>query len=188
MDNIRLTLDSPGLMDALCSAVAMGGSAIDFCVENNLRYDLLIAWIFDSPERTTRYNGALDARGEWTIQRVLLELKRMSTVDVRSAYNDDGTLKDIKSLSPELAACVASIEVDEIFEGTGLQRTWKGYTRKVKFWDKNSALEKLGKTLALFVERHDHTHRGTITHMGEITVADDAGLPKPLRFDLGSKN
>lgn len=156
-----------------------------FCVENELRYDLLVAWVFDDQERTRRYNGALDARGEWTIQRVLLELKRMSTVDVRGAYNDDGTLKDIKSLSPELAACIAGIETDEIFEGTGEHRTWIGYTKKVKFWDKNSAIEKLGKTLALFIERHDHVHRGNITHMGEITVTDETGLPKPLRFDVG---
>lgn len=181
----KLTLQSPELLDSLCSAVAMGGSAIDFCVEHELRYDLLIAWVFDDPKRAERYNGALDARGEWLIQRVLLELNRMGTVDVRQAYNENGTLKDIASLSPELAACIAGIEVDEIFEGSGNERTWIGYTKKVKFWDKNSALEKLGKTLALFVDRHEHVHRGNITHMGEITVVDETGAAKPLRFDVG---
>ena len=186
MDNIRLTLDSPDLLNELCSAVSMGGSAIDFCVENNLRYDLLIAWIFDDKDRTAKYNGALEARGEWMIQRVLLELKRMSTVDVREAYNENGTLKDIASLSPELAACIAGIEVDEIFEGSGPARTWTGYTKKVKFWDKNSALEKLGKTLALFVDRHEHNHSGSITHMGDITITDESGVKTPLRFDVGS--
>lgn len=178
-------MSSPDFLDLLCSHVSMGGSAIDFCSMHECRYDEVIRWIYGDKARGDQYNGALDARGEWTIQRVLLELKRMSTVDVRGAYNENGTLKDIKLLSPELAACIASIEVDEIFEGSGPDRTWTGYTRKVKFWDKNSALDKLAKTLALFVERHDHVHRGAVTVMGEITVTDGDGVKIPLRFDVG---
>ena len=181
-------MSSPDFLDLLCSHISMGGSAIDFCSMHECRYDEVIRWIYGDKARGDQYNGALDARGEWMIQRVLLELKRMSTVDPALAYDDNNCLVDVKNIPAEMRACIAEISVFEEFQGAGKDREFIGYTRKVKFWDKNSALEKLGKTLALFVERHDHTHRGNITHMGEITVVDEVGVAKPLRFDLGSKN
>ena len=170
-------------MDILCAHVTMGGSPIDFCSTHSMRYDHLTNWLYDDPDRQARYNAAIDARTEWLIQRVLLELKRISTLDIRGAYNDDGTLKNIKDLSPEMAACLSSCEVDEIFEGEGKNRIWTGYTKKIRFWNKNQALELLGKNLAMFIERHDHLHRGTVQVMPAITVDD-----KPLRYDIGSAN
>jgi hypothetical protein len=51
-----------------------------------------------------------------------------------------------------MAGAVASIEVDELFDGKGKGRKFIGYTKKVKFWDKNSGIEKAMKHLGLFAE------------------------------------
>src|SRR5690606_30103332 len=34
------------------------------------------------------------------------------------------------------------------------------YVHKIKFWDKNSALEKIARHLGMFVDRIEHTGRG----------------------------
>lgn len=180
---IDMTLDQPNLLDLLCAHVTMGGSSIDFCHDHNIRYDHLSAWLYDDPKRLERYNAALDARTEWLVQRVLLELKRIAIADFREAWNDNGTLKDIKSLSPGIAACLASVEIEELYDGTGKDRTWIGYTKKIRFWNKNEALALLGKNLAMFIERHDHLVRGTVQVMPAVTVDN-----KPLRYDLGGAN
>ena len=55
-----------------------------------------------------------------------------------------------------IAACVASVEVEELFEwegeGDDRKKTHIGYTKKVKFWDKNKSLDMIGRHLKLFGE------------------------------------
>ena len=45
---------------------------------------------------------------------------------------------------------IASVEVREEFEGQGESRKLVGYTRKVKFWDKPSAINMVMRHLGLF--------------------------------------
>ena len=169
-----LTLQSTNVLDLLCAHVTMGGSSIDFCHDHNIRYDHLSAWLYDDPKRLGRYNAALDARTEWIIQRVLLELTRLATVDVREAFRPDGSPKHLNELSPALAACISSISVDS--DG-------KQHVRFRAMTDKMRAMELLGKNFAMFIERHDHLVRGTVQVMPAVTVDD-----KPLRYDIGSTN
>ena len=129
-----MIFSSEGFIDALCSAIANGGSPIDFCDEHKLRFDDLIAWLSEKNLRLDRYNSALKARDEWLIQRIMLELKRIAVVDIRDVFDDNGNLKDIKKLSPELASCVQSIETFEEFQGEGKDREFIGYTKKIKFY------------------------------------------------------
>jgi phage terminase small subunit len=96
---------------------------------------------------------------------ILLELSRVGYSDVRGLYNDDGTVKHPTEWPTDLARAVASIEVEELFEGSGDSRTWIGYTKKVKFWPKNNALELLGKHKVLFTEHHKHSHTVTLEEL-----------------------
>lgn len=92
-------------------------------------------------------------RTEIDQDRVLKELGRLGFSDIRKYFNDDGSLKNIADLEEDAAAAVSSVEVDELFDGGGKDRVKIGYTRKIKFWDKNSALEKIGKHLKMFTDK-----------------------------------
>ncbi|WP_395451341.1 terminase small subunit [Aminobacter sp. UC22_36] len=137
-------------------------------------------------------------KAEIDIVRVLQELVRLGTSDVRAAFDENGNLKRPEEWSDEFAASVASIEVvtrtlggteiDEDLEGQphgGALRRSRApveYVHKIKMWDKNSALEKIAKHLGMFIERKELT----VTHRFEDIPDDEldreiaslAGSPK----------
>lgn len=95
-------------------------------------------------------------RTEIDQDKTLKELGRLGFSDIRKYFNDDGSLKNITELDDDAAAAVASVEVDELYEGSGKDRVQIGFTKKFKFWDKNSALEKIGKHLKMFTEKIEY--------------------------------
>lgn len=70
--------------------------------------------------------------------------------DIRRVVREDGSLIPVCDLDDETALAVASIEVREEYEGTGEDRKLVGYTKKLKFWNKNDAIDKAMKHLGLF--------------------------------------
>lgn len=93
-------------------------------------------------------------RAEIDIARVLKELVRLGTSDIRDAFTETGALKPPKEWTDAFAASVASIEVVSKPGETDKDgnRTVE-YVHKIKVWDKNSALEKIAKHLGMFIER-----------------------------------
>ncbi len=81
-----------------------------------------------------------------TAERVIKELASLAFSDPRKLLNPDGSFKPMQEWDAEAVAAVASIEFNSY-----------GGISKVRMWDKNSALEKLGKHLGLYVERVQHT-------------------------------
>ncbi len=106
----------------------------------NARVAALVAELKEKRSKRTRVNQ----------DRVLLEIERNAFSDIRKAFREDGGLKRIVDLDDDTAAAVASVEVDELFEGRGQDREQTGYTKKLKLWNKNDALEKLAKHLGLY--------------------------------------
>lgn len=92
-------------------------------------------------------------RTQVTADRVITELARLGFSDVRKAFDESGALLPMAQWPEDLAASVASIETDVLFEGYGENRVQVGVTRKLKLWDKPRSLELLGKHLKLWVER-----------------------------------
>lgn len=92
---------------------------------------------------------------EVTVERVLAEIKRMAWVDIGDAYDDTGMFKPLKDMPEDVRRAIVSIEVDELWEGSGEDRVQVGVTRKVRFADKKGTNELLGKYLKMFVERHE---------------------------------
>lgn len=72
----------------------------------------------------------------------------------------------MQELDAETAAALASVEVVTRSIGDGEVE----YVHKYRFWDKNSALEKLGKHLAMVVERREVSGKagGPIEHQIDI--------------------
>lgn len=87
-----------------------------------------------------------------TTDSVMAELSKIVHADPRKLFDDKGALLPIRQWPDDMAGAVASIEVDELFEGKGKGRKFIGYTKKIKLWDKNSGIEKAMKHLGLFAE------------------------------------
>lgn len=93
-----------------------------------------------------------------SIERTLQEVARLAYADPRKLYRADGTPLPINELDDDSAAVIAGVEVLEEFEGRGEERKLIGYTKKLKLWDKNAALEKAMKHLGLYEK--DNSQRG----------------------------
>src|SRR5690606_8095004 len=65
---------------------------------------------------------------EITRERVMQEIARLAFVDIRKLYDEEGRLLNIRSIDSDTAAAVCGLEVDELFEGTGQDRTQVGVT------------------------------------------------------------
>ena len=85
-----------------------------------------------------------------TALRVLQEIQRISCCDIGQAFNEDGTLKALKDMPEDVRRAISAIEVDEITLGD--EKKPIGYTRKIKFWDKNKAIEMAGRYHAMFTD------------------------------------
>jgi phage terminase small subunit len=90
--------------------------------------------------------------------RVLKELGRLGFADLRQAFDGNGGLKMPEDWSDDFAASVASIKVVTRSAGKdGEGNPQIEYVTEIKAWDKNSPLEKIGKHLKMFIDRHEFT-------------------------------
>lgn len=85
-----------------------------------------------------------------TVERVQEEIARIAFADPRNLVNEAGQLRALHELDADTAAVVASIEVEDLFEGKGEAREHVGTLRKVKTWDKTKALDMAGRHLGMF--------------------------------------
>ncbi len=93
-----------------------------------------------------------------SVARTLRELGRIAYADPRKFFNADGSLKKVTELDDDSAAALASFEVEEITAGRGENALVIGETKKFKFHDKNSSIDKAMKHLGLF--REDNHQQG----------------------------
>lgn len=77
-------------------------------------------------------------------------LKRVALFDPRSIVGDNGVLLPLDQMPSDTAAAIASIEVEEQYDGEGKDRKWIGRTTRVRFWNKVDALDKTMKHLGLY--------------------------------------
>lgn len=86
-----------------------------------------------------------------TADRVEREIARLAFSDLRDYYDENGFLKLPKDLSDDAAAALSGIEVDELW-GVGMSgdKEKLGETKKIKLYDKLTALDKLARRLGMF--------------------------------------
>lgn len=89
---------------------------------------------------------------ELTTESVIRSLAQAVHFDPRKMFREDGSLKPIHELDDDTAAALAGFEVTEE-KGSGDDRGKViGYTKKVKWLDKNTAREQAMKHLGLYLE------------------------------------
>lgn len=145
--------ESEKTMDTICAAVANGGSLIDLCETWSVGFGQMINWIRKDDDRNRRYKEACNDRADWSIERVLVELRRIGMSDIRDIYDNQGHIKDVKDWPSEISSIIKSF--DAVVDKDG-DRIFK-----VTFWNKEKALELLGKNMQMFTEKINVD--GTIT-------------------------
>lgn len=162
----RLLAD-PEVLEIICGHISNGGTAIDLAQTWDIRYSDIVNWINQDKERERRYRLALNARGEWGEERILKELRTLGFTDLSLAYDDNGKLKLPKDMPPEIRAAIAGIDVVEEFITVDGKPEVVGQTKKLKLVDKLKAIELLGKTQRMFVDR---TENSTIVSLEDLVV------------------
>lgn len=87
-----------------------------------------------------------------SVERTLTEVRRISNVDPRRFYREDGSQKPPSEWDDDMAAAVSSCEAIPVVlkAATSRAKAVVGYTYKIKFWNKNAGLEQSMKHLGLF--------------------------------------
>jgi len=120
-------------------------------------------WVSDPKKKPRVYKAIEEAmkkrehRTEVKQDRVLLELSRIGFASIKDAFDENNNLKEIKDLDDDVAAAISSIEIEDLFDGRGADRTHIGYTKKIKFWNKNDALNTIAKHLGMLKEKMELT-------------------------------
>lgn len=100
-----------------------------------------------------------------TVERTLLELARMAYSDPRKLKTKDGKWIALEDLSDDAAGALASMDeeqVTKVVKVNGKEKTVAEFNRKIKLWDKNSAIEKAMKYHKLYADTPPPASFGTV--------------------------
>ena len=135
--------------------------------------------ILQKPEIQNRINELQAERSKRvniTADEILRDLMGLKNSNVTRLFDENGSMLPMSEWPEELARCVASVEVEELFEGKGEDRKQVGFTRKVKFWDKTKALEMIARHLKMFTDRIEFPDKDgnpqSITQPAAVTITD----------------
>lgn len=160
---------SPGAIDTLCAFITAGGTLASFARRGggsdvlgvpdaaedvSLVFSLVAAWIETDDARRKRYRSAIEVREQHHKDEIVEQLRNMVTCDILEAFNNDGTLKAIDQIPRGVRHWIAGMEIDELWEGRGENRTQTGITRKIKFFDKVRSTELLMRNLSMLIDKH----------------------------------
>lgn len=152
-------------IDVIAGHITAGGTLADWCRSKDISYREINAWIQGEETRRKRYDEALALRDTHHKDRVLDELNVMMSADIADAYDDKGALKSVHDMPLSIRRAIASIEVDEIWEGRGDDRQLVGYTRKVKLWDKVKGVELMARKQKMLTDKVDVQHKVTLADL-----------------------
>lgn len=160
IEPIEVLKNDPQAMQSLFDHIANGGSAIDIAKLWGLSYIKLMRHIKSKQDLQEKYDEALELRNEWARERVISEVKNLSTFNIRDMFNSDGTLKKAVELPENLLAAIKEVDKDGA----------------LKFQDKLKALDLFGKQLGLFVDKKEIN--GTMNMSLESIVMAGLSIPR----------
>lgn len=105
-------------------------------------------------QRVKELQSASMKRNEATLDEVLQEMANWLRFNLKTIFNEDGTMKQINEMTDQESACIASYENVELFGNNGDGRTQIGWIRKVKLIDKRATADMFMKKFGQYVENH----------------------------------
>ncbi len=147
--NMKALESVPALLDVVCEVLANGGSLITVAEKYNVPYSRLRVWLDADTSRRERISGALAARDEWLIQRIIDELRDIGLNNPRELFNDDGSLRALRDIPDAVLKCVSGFDVIETTSDDGTVKQIK----RVRMIDKLKGIELLAKAMQGFVEK-----------------------------------
>lgn len=132
-------------------------------------------------QRLSNLKGELKNRNMVTVERVMAEYAKLGFFDPRKLFCADGKPKDITELDDETAACLAGLDVQEVYEGYGEDREFVGYVKKYKLTDKKSALDSIARCLGMFTDKVEMTGKDGGPIETKQTI-DDSEIQKRLEL------
>ncbi|MBB3772514.1 phage terminase small subunit [Angulomicrobium tetraedrale] len=100
-------------------------------------------------ERIQAAMAQRSVRARVTQDRVLQEVARLAFLDIRKAFNVDGTLKPLHEMDDDTAAALAGLDAVELSQDGAPV----GSLKKLKLADKKGALELLMRHMGMFNDR-----------------------------------
>ena len=167
------TLADPDTMNTITTHVSNGGSILDLATKWNVRFSDINGWIYSDPVRKKEYEISMNAQNEWAVQRILQEIKRLAFMDIRSLFNDNGTVKPMAEWSDDAAKAVIGLKhTDPKHDKDG--DVVVPEIREIKLEKKLESLKTLGncKELRLFADRIEHSGKITLLDMIEGSLKD----------------
>jgi len=121
-------------------------------------------------------------------EQILRELVAVGTSDVRNLLDEDNCVLPPSDWPDALGKAVSYIEVEEIYQGRGEAREYVGRVKKIKLWDKIKSLELLGKNLALWVDRVEHSGSVKLEDLITASIAQPApAIPECTLPDIETR-
>lgn len=97
------------------------------------------------------------AKVELTAEQVLREIKTAAFLDPIQLFAKEGTLLPLDQMPEHARRAIAGLEVEETFIGTGKDRVWSGYLKKIKLVSKEGTLTLAGRHLGMFTDKTELT-------------------------------
>ena len=116
----------------------------------------------------------LNRKLEISAENALREIARIAFSDARKLFDENGNLKTIADLDDDTAAAIAAVDVMTKTDGESIACC----VVKIRFWDKNAALEKLAKHFSLYADKVEHSVDDSLTRLLQELDGKTRLLPK----------
>lgn len=119
--------------------------------------------VLKRPRVRAAVDAAMAARSERTkitADRVLQELERVATADIRKCMKWSGEHAEFipsDELSDDSAAAIAGVEAETKYVTDKDGNSEKTVKLKMRFWDKPAALTQAGRHLGMFIDKTEHS-------------------------------
>jgi phage terminase small subunit len=90
------------------------------------------------------------------VEVILEELSTRILLDPKDLFEDDGSVKRLCDMPLSARRCIESLDVVELFQGTGDQKQAIGLVKKIKLTSRDKAVDQMAKYLGMQTERHMH--------------------------------